>query len=104
MSYPKKITLTFEVDRPTDEAIRQSSIERVINCSMDLVGELKDDRASRNYEDCEEFKPVICTIWNAVWNALFIETYPSTTVEENDRKMTLKNEAEEIVHKLRTGR
>jgi hypothetical protein len=76
-----KILVEFELDSRTDQFIRESSIERVINTSMDMVGSIaENDRenedAQVNYEDWVECKPIITTMWKAVWNALYIETYP----------------------------
>jgi hypothetical protein len=86
--------------------IRSCSIERVINTSTDMVGRIaknvkNHDTAQVNYEDWLEAKPVVCAMWSAVWNALFIETFPRPD-RETDYQRAL---AEHFSHKyeLRKG-
>lgn len=65
-----KITLNFEMDDKTAKLFLQSSIERVINTSMRMVLDNPDNDSGVNYEDWEEWKPVILTFWIAAHDAV----------------------------------
>lgn len=68
-----QITLTFEMDERTAKLFLQSSIERVINTSIRMLDKCADNEEDQyiNLEDWNEWKPVLCSMWTAMHDALF---------------------------------
>lgn len=71
MNKPIQITLTFEMDEATARLFLQSSIERVINTSIACIERPNLEWRDINLEDWEEWKPVVCSLWNAVHDAVY---------------------------------
>ncbi len=82
-----KVLVEFELDEQTDVFFRSSSIERVINTSMGILEDSQEMNADINYSDWSEWKPVIVAMWQGVWNALFIETFPENRAAAKQRAL-----------------
>ena len=73
------VTLSFEMDEKTAKLFLQSSIERVINTSIQMIETVERipnsaelfPHTSVNLEDWAEWKPAVCMMWNAIHDAIF---------------------------------
>lgn len=71
MSKEITVSVTFKMDERTARLFMQSSIERVINTSMRCVEKPDLEVIDINLEDWQEWKPVVCSMWNALHDAIY---------------------------------
>jgi len=72
MAKTVKVSVTFEMDERTARLFLQSSIERVINTSMEIVGKAqKLDHSGCNLDDWDEWKPVVTGMWSAMHDKVY---------------------------------
>lgn len=67
-----KVVVEFEMDERTANLFLQSSIERVINTSIDMIEKINDP-SGVNLEDWDEWKPLVCGMWIALHDSVFKE-------------------------------
>lgn len=84
---PVKVTVTFEMDEKTAKLFLQSSIERVINTSISIIENVDGENVDINLEDWNEWKPVVCSMWNAIHDAVF---RVKSGIPPSERSFTLR--------------
>lgn len=69
-----QVTCVFEMDERTAKLFLQSSIERVINTSIQIIHEAPEQEHSWvNLEDWNDWRQVIVSIWTGLHNKIFRE-------------------------------
>jgi hypothetical protein len=89
------VTLSFEMDEKTAKLFLQSSIERVINTTLRVLEHANSitptpdafENAGINEEDWLEWKPVICSMWSAMHDAVYRKM---ADMEPSDRTFELR--------------
>lgn len=68
-----QVTVTFQMDERTAKLFQQSSIERVINTSINMIERHAKNAGDQyiNLEDWQEWKPVIVSMWVALHDGVF---------------------------------
>lgn len=66
-----RVTISFDMDEITARLFLQSSIERVINTSIGCITKPDLELRDINLEDWDEWKPVVCSMWNAMRDAIY---------------------------------
>lgn len=65
------VTVTFKMDERTAMLFMQSAIERVINTSVRCIEKPDLEVRDINLEDWQEWKPVVCSMWGALHDAIY---------------------------------